>query len=113
MSRTVAPAPHLRRVGFVVALAAVTAIGFATLSPQPGVAGESHLCLICGALGGVSAILNILLFVPLGIGLALSGLSGKRSVILMCVLSGLIEITQLLFIPGRNSTIGDVLTNSI
>jgi hypothetical protein len=96
-----------------IAIASLAAIGFATLLPQPGIAVGSHLCLVCGSLGGVSAILNILLFVPLGIGLAISKFSGKRAVTLMFALSALIETAQLLLIPGRNATIGDVLTNSL
>jgi hypothetical protein len=37
----------------------------------------------------------------------------RRAVIASFVLSSLIELAQFLMIPGRNSTIGDVLTNSI
>jgi hypothetical protein len=85
----------------------------ATLSPQPGPATESHWCLVCGSLGGVSSILNLLLFLPLGIGLAIYRFGAKRAVVLMCVLAILIETAQLLFIPGRNATIGDVLANSL
>lgn len=113
MKRTVAPTPHLPRGRFVLVIASLAAIGYATLLPEAGTAHESHLCLVCGTLGGVSAILNVLLFMPLGIGLAISGFSGKRAIILMCALSALIETTQLFFIPGRNATIGDVFTNSL
>jgi hypothetical protein len=113
MKRTVARTPHLRRAGLVVVIASLAAIALATLLPQSGIAAESHLCLVCGSLGGVSAILNVLLFLPLGIGLAIYGFSAKRAVVLMCVLGMLIEIAQLLFIPGRNATIGDVLANSL
>jgi hypothetical protein len=113
MKRTVAPAPHLRRAGLVTVIASLAVIGFATLLPEPGAGVGSHLCLLCGPVGGVSAILNILLFVPLGIGLALSGLPAKRAVIASVALSALIETAQLLVIPGRYSTIGDVLTNSL
>jgi len=113
MSRTVALAPHLRRVGLVIATAGLAIIAFATLLPEPGAAVGSHFCLVCGPLGGVNSVLNIFLFVPLGIGLALSGFSGKRAVIAMCALSALIETAQLIVIPGRYSTIGDVLTNSL
>jgi len=112
MKRTVAPAPHLRRAGLAIATTSLALIGFETLLPEPGAALSSHLCLLCGSLGGVSAILNILLFMPLGIGLALSGFPGKRAVISMCALSALVETAQLL-IPGRDSTIGDVLTNTL
>jgi hypothetical protein len=97
----------------VVAIASLAAIGFETLLPDPGVAVGSHWCLVCGSFGGVDSILNILLFVPLGVGLALRGFKGTRAVIGMCALSVLIETAQWLVIPGRYSTIGDVLTNSL
>ncbi|HJP60775.1 MAG TPA: VanZ family protein, partial [Gemmatimonadaceae bacterium] len=113
MSGTVARAPHLRGAALVVTAGALAAIGYATLVPQPGTATESHLCVVCGSLGGVSAILNILLFVPLGIGLGLSGFSRKLAVTGMCTLSILIETAQLLVISGRNATIGDVLANTL
>src|ERR1700693_5256116 len=112
MNPTVAPAPHLRRVGWVITIVSLAAIGFATLTPQPGTAVGSHWCLLCGPLGGVNSVLNVILFVPLGVGLALSGLPAKRGLLAACTLSALIEAAQLL-IPGRYSTIGDVLTNTI
>lgn len=58
-------------------------------------------------------MLNVLLFVPLGVGLALSGIAGKRAVLTACILSAIIETTQLFFIPGRDATLGDVLTNTL
>ena len=113
MKLTVARAPHLRRAGLVITVATLGAIALATLMPEPGVAVGSHFCLVCGSLGGVNAVLNVFLFVPLGIGLALTGFPGKRAVIAMCALSALIETAQFFVIPGRNSTIGDVLTNTL
>jgi len=113
MSLTVAPTPHLRRAGLVIAIASLPAIGFTTLLPEPGAAIGSHFCLFCGTLGGVSAFLNVLLFIPLGIGLAFYGFPGRRAVIAMCALSLLIETTQFLAITGRDSTFGDVLTNTL
>jgi hypothetical protein len=74
---------------------------------------ESHFCLICGSVGTVDAILNVILFVPLGVGLALGGARGKNALIWMFALSALIESAQLYMISGRDATIGDVLTNTI
>jgi len=109
---TVAPTPHLRRAGLAITIVSLAAIAFATLLPGPPAAPGSHLCLACGSFGGVNAILNVFLFVPLGVGLALSGYPGKRTVLIIFALSAMIEVTQLA-IPGRYSTIGDVLTNTI
>lgn len=109
---TVASAPHLRRLGLLVTIAALIAIALATLLPEPGRAPGSHLCLVCGSFGGVDVVLNVVLFVPLGVGLALYGLRGKHAIPTAFALSALIEIAQL-FIPGRDATIGDVLTNTL
>jgi VanZ family protein len=114
MKMTVAPTPHVRRAGLVITIASLAAIAFATLLPEPAAAASSsHFCLVCGSLGGVNAILNVFLFVPLGIGLALFGIQGKRALLAVCALSALIETAQLLVIPGRDATIGDVLTNTL
>jgi hypothetical protein len=108
---TVASAPHLRRVRFGVTAAALVAIALATLVPEPGTHHGSHLCLVCGSFGGVDTVLNVLLFAPLGVGLALYCGQGKRALLAMFALSVLIESLQLL-IPGRDATIGDVVTNT-
>jgi hypothetical protein len=113
MNMTVAPTPHLRRAGLVITIGALIAVGFETLTPQPGASSGSHFCLVCGPLGGVNSILNVFLFMPLGFGLAFSGMRAKRAILAMCVLSALIETAQLLVIPGRYSTLGDVITNSV
>jgi glycopeptide antibiotics resistance protein len=110
---TVAPTPHLRRIGAVLAVTSLAAIGFATLMPEPPARTGSHLCLLCGSLGVVNAVLNVFLFVPIGVGLALYGVEWKRAVIFACAISTAIEITQFLAIPGRYSTVGDVITNSL
>ena len=110
---TVVPAPHVRRAGLIITIASLAVIAFATLLPAPGPTVASHFCLVCGSLGGLNAVLNVLLFVPLGVGLALSGLPGKRAIFAACLLSALIEVAQFSLIGGRDSTIGDVLTNTL
>jgi VanZ family protein len=113
MQTTVASTPHLRRVGGVIACLSVVVIAIATLSPASGSPLPSHLCLICGSRGGVDTILNVLLFVPLGIGLGLLAMRAKLAIPALCALSAVIETTQLFFIPGRDATVGDVLTNTL
>jgi hypothetical protein len=110
---TVAPTPQLRRAGLVISVASLAAIAFATLLPERPVAGVSHFCLVCGSFGGVNAVLNVFLFVPLGVGLALAGVPAKRAVLAAFAMSALVETAQLLVIPGRYATIGDVITNTI
>jgi hypothetical protein len=113
MQGNVALTPHLRRIGTVVSIGSVGAILLATMIPASGQAPESHLCLVCGTSGGVDFILNVLLFIPLGVGLALSGIPWKRAALTACALSLTVETTQFFFIPGRDATLGDVVTNTI
>lgn len=113
MQVSVAWTPHLRRVGSALAVVSVAAILYATLLPDSGEPVNSHLCVVCGSRGGVDAVLNVLLFMPLGVGLALSGLPWNRAVITAFVISLMVETTQFLFIPGRDATLGDLLTNTV
>lgn len=113
MQGSVASTPHLRRIGSVVTIGGVAAILFATLLPEPSQPLSSHLCLFCGTLGGVDAILNVLLFIPLGLGLALSGIRWSRALLIVCALSLTVETTQFFFVAGRDASLGDVLTNTI
>jgi hypothetical protein len=100
-------------VGLIVTIASLIAIAAATLTPETSPAMASHFCLVCGSVGTVDAVLNVILFIPLGVGLALSGVQGKKALMWVFALSALIETAQLFFIPGRDSTIGDVLTNTL
>jgi VanZ family protein len=110
---TVAPAPHLRRAGVAILVASLLAIGMATLWPEPPSPQESPFCVVCGSFGAVDVVLNIVLFLPLGVGLGLIERSARRAVIAACVLSMVIETAQLLLIPGRDATIGDVIANTL
>jgi hypothetical protein len=56
-------------------------------------------------------VLNVLLFLPLGIGLALSGARSSRALSTILILSATIEIAQFLVISGRDAAVGDVLSN--
>ena len=110
---TVASAPQLRRVGRFLVGASIAVILAATVTPQSGHPETDPLCVICGSLGGVDAILNVLLFLPLGFGLALSGVRTIYALFAMLLLSAGIEVTQFFFISGRDANIGDVLTNAL
>jgi len=68
------------------------------------------LCVLCGDRGLADALLNVALFVPLGIGGGRMGLSPFRLLLLGVGLSGLIETAQF-FTPGRDASIGDIIMN--
>jgi glycopeptide antibiotics resistance protein len=113
MHGTPAPSPRTRRFGFALVIFSLAAIAWLTLRPAHASSSiGSHLCVICGPLAGVDILLNTLLFVPLGVGLGLSGL-GLRNAVLMCfALSLSIESAQALIVRGRDATLSDLLTNT-
>ena len=113
MRETVARTPHQRAIGLALIVLAAIAICALTLTPQSDSVDSPHLCLICGELGGVDAFLNVLLFTPLGVGLALRGVSFRRAIFGVLLLATLIELAQFWIIPGRDATTGDVIANSL
>jgi hypothetical protein len=87
-----------------------------TLMPLPSQAPRSALtplsCLVCGEAGTVDVLLNICLFVPLGLFLRLRNWRPSR-VIWCGILTTLgVETAQLLVITGRDPSASDVITNS-
>jgi glycopeptide antibiotics resistance protein len=114
MHGSLAPSPHTRRFGFALVGLSLAAIAWLTLGPAHASSSsiESHLCLACGPQAGVDILLNTLLFVPLGVGLNLSGLSFWKAVLICFALSLSIETAQAFIVSGRDSTLSDVLTNT-
>ena len=105
-----------RRLGYWLATAGLAFIFVLTLSPYPEAAARAAstplTCIVCGDRGGVDVLLNILLFLPLGFGLALADFSWRRVLILALLLSFSIELLQMKAIAGRDASLGDVLTNT-
>lgn len=101
-----------QRVGLWISSLAIVAIAIATLLPRTDTAGLAVFwCVLCGDFGPVDFLLNVLLFVPLGIGLAVSGVSRRRAVMICVVGTALIELLQWRVIAGRDSSIGDIFAN--
>jgi glycopeptide antibiotics resistance protein len=111
---TLAPSPQTRRFGFALVVLSLAAIAWLTLRPAHASSSpiDSHLCVVCGSLGGVDILLNTLLFVPLGVGLSLSGLGVRKAVLICFALSLSIETAQAFIVRGRASTLSDLLTNT-
>lgn len=98
--------------GFAVASALLLVL-VATLVPAAaGTEPKLDLCVLCGSRGSADAVLNILLFVPLGAALAFAGRFGYRPVIAAALLSVGIELAQFV-IPGRTPSVGDVVFNTV
>jgi hypothetical protein len=105
-----------RRLGLRLAVAGLVLIGLLTLFPDPEATVRSAAtpldCIFCGDQGGVDFFLNILLFIPLGLGLALAGFSWRRALVLAGVLSCCIELLQMKAIAGRDASLGDIVSNT-
>src|SRR5690606_19163695 len=87
-------------------LATLTSVPVGDTAPPVGFA----TCLICGERGAADAILNIFLFVPLGLVVG-ARLGLLRAFALGAGLSAMIEVTQT-FLSGRYATLGDVVWNA-
>lgn len=87
-------------------LTAAVAIAFFTLRPgSPSAAWSPGPCCLL-----TDFVLNILLFVPYGVALGLLGRRPIAAAGIGAITSAAIEIAQL-WIPGRESSIHDVMTN--
>jgi len=101
-------------VGRSLVVVGAAVIAFATLTPNGGSPPPFNpLCVLCGESGAVDLVLNVLLFVPLGVGLALVEARPARAIAGMFAASLVIELLQFFVIPGRDATIRDVLMNSL
>ena len=102
-----------------VAIAGSWAIVVLVLTLVPGsesVTNAPLWCIHCIHVGRrftSDAILNVGLFVPLGFGLRLAGLGVARIVAIGLGLTLAIETAQLGLVPGRYSSLADVVTNTL
>lgn len=87
-------------------------IAVLTLTPQYSTTKTPpSLCLLCGDQSILDAVLNVILFIPLGLGLRLAGMSRRRAFAIGLVTTITVETLQLV-IPGRDTSLGDIFTNS-
>jgi hypothetical protein len=102
-----------KRAGRMIAGVGLLVIAVMTLTPNFAAGTQRpSLCLICGQRGGEDVLLNVLLFVPFAFGLRLQGAKRWRAWAVTIATTASIETLQI-FIPGRDATLSDVLTNSI
>ena len=107
---------RLRRTGAALGLAGLAFVAVATLTPLRNAHGTALtspvLCLVCGAQGGADIAANLLLFLPLAVGVRLAGASWGRTVLLCALLSFTVELLQYTVVPGREASLSDLLTNT-
>lgn len=102
-------------MGTLLAVVSVLVICVATLTPVHGSGGggTSRICLICHARGMADFLSNVILFAPLGVGLALRGWSLWRAALASMLFSFGIELLQFQIVAGRDSNFGDLVANSL
>jgi len=100
-------ASQARAVGAGITAASLLAIGLATLLPNRNPTASQSCC------GTPDFVLNLILFIPLGIGLSRLGFSGLGAALAGAALSTGIELSQLWLIPGRDSALHDVVSNCL
>jgi hypothetical protein len=102
---------HTNLLASTVALLAIFAV---TLWPLSGPAHRGFsACLTCGEGVAGDAVLNILLFIPLGAAMARHRSGIRGAVAASFAISLLVEVLQWWGVPGREATATDVLTNTI
>ena len=85
----------------------------ATLAPsEPSDEVLPILCVLCGYGGVADAVLNLGLFLPLGVALTIDGWRPVRVVALGALLSLGVESAQF-FLPGRDTSLSDLLFNTL
>lgn len=99
-----------RALAVAALIASLTAIATLTLTPVPGISTLSFWCLKCGERYAVDVALNVFLFVPLGVGLGLSGIGFRRAALIALACTCLIETLQF-WIPGRDASVRDIMAN--
>jgi len=111
-ARDVARTPQ-KALGIATTILSLILIGRLTLFPM-GDTLPTHfdVCLLCGTTGTASFLLNIGLFVPLGIGLRLIGMRRWTAWTLALLLTCTIETLQFYVVPGRDSDLGDIVANT-
>jgi hypothetical protein len=100
-------------IGVLTAVVACLLIVRITLTPNgPFLPDHVDLCIICGDKGTADFILNVLLFVPLGFGLRLAGTRRRAAAVVAVLMTITIETLQYYVVPGRESGLNDIVSNS-
>jgi hypothetical protein len=95
------------------ALVLIAALTLKSQPEQPALRQLSPWCIACGETGGTDLVLNTLLFVPLGIGLAGLRWSLALAIAVGAGVSLAIETLQATILTGRHGTVGDVAANTL
>jgi hypothetical protein len=101
-------------LGIATAVVGFLLIARITLKPDgPYLPAQFDLCIFCGGRGTADFILNVLLFVPFGFGLRLAGTRRRVVCATAVLLTITIEALQYWVVPGRDSGLNDIVSNSL
>jgi len=104
----------LARLATALALALIL---LTTLRAEPSqldrAAETAWSCVVCGEAGVTDVLLNLLLFVPFGMGLRALGLRWWHTALVAGGVTLAIEATQATVLAGRDASLGDVIANTI
>jgi hypothetical protein len=99
-----------------MALAGALAAGIATLTPYPEDSERVDVipptCIVCGEMGGTDVVANLLLLAPFATGLVLLGARTGQVTMVAGLATLAIETAQIAWIPGRDASLSDLLTNT-
>jgi VanZ family protein len=102
-----------KALGIATTVLSALAIAGLTLTPNPGPPADYFdLCITCGTHWASDFGLNILLFIPLGFGLRLAGVRRRTAWFVAVATTVTIEVLQYSAIPGRDSDLSDILSNT-
>jgi glycopeptide antibiotics resistance protein len=88
-------------------------VAFMTLRPTRAIVATPTFCVFCGSLGGVDFILNVILFVPLGVTLQWATGRFRTTALLGVATTLVIETLQARLITGRDASLGDLIANTL
>jgi hypothetical protein len=105
-----------RNIGRGLAAAGLAFVAAMTLEPKPELVPFAERtpfwCLVCGSMGVIDVVLNVVLFAPLGAGLRLAGLAHRRVVLVGAAVTLAVELLQLTLVTGRDASVSDLVTNT-
>ncbi len=92
---------------------ALAVVMIPTMGPAPPSSSTPTFCLVCGERGGADVIANIILFIPMGVALAIQGWRVRTQLLFAFGVTLFIESAQSTVIPGRDASLGDLLFNTV
>ena len=99
-------------VALAVCTVALGIIAWGTLTTaRPDRSATPSWCFLCAEVHGTDVLLNVLLFIPLGVGLRVAGASHRRVLGVSAVVTLAVELAQWFLVTGRIASVADMVAN--